>query len=114
MTAATMASMMAVFLFRVSIHGAEITFNIDYDASLYSSEFIDCFLDAYDVVISEFMLKQKLSGVETTSYKVVKLINSLKSEKNADCEVLDRHGKLIPPGAFGYLNSSKTITRLLF
>ncbi len=101
-------------LFRVSIHGAEITFNIDYDASLYSSEFIDCFLDAYDVVISEFMLKQKLSDVETTSYKVVKLINSLKSGKNADCEVLDRHGKLIPPGAFGYMNSSKTITRLLF
>lgn len=101
-------------LFRVSIHGAEITYNVDYDAGLYSSEFIDCFLDAYDVVISEFMMRQKLSEVETTSYKVVKLLNSLKSGENADCEVLDRHGKLIPPGAFGYLNSSKTITRLLF
>ena len=73
----------ALMNFEIFIYGNELTYNFEYEASLYSQSFIQSFTEAYDLVISEFLNKEKLSEVELLSYDAAKLIQKFNSTEAA-------------------------------
>ena len=122
-------------VFQISLHGAEVTYNIDYNSDLYSQKYIEYFADAFDMVVGEFLVKEALREVETTSYKAVKALkgfndvnenagrlqrseksncfNFLNSETKLKIYILDDFGKLLPIGAFGRLYIASSCVKLL-
>ena len=122
-------------VFQISLHGAEVTYNIDYNSDLYSQKYIEYFADAFDMVVGEFLMKEALREVETTSYKAVKALkgfndvnenagrlqrseksncfNFLNSETKLKIYILDDFGKLLPIGAFGRLYIAASCVKLL-
>lgn len=122
--------------FQISLCGAEVTYNADYNPNSYSQNFIEYFLDSFDMAVSEFMVKTQINEIETTSYKSVKSLRNfnnplenykslikadkkrafsfLKSKKEIKLYILDKYKKLVPIGAFGrlYISASEVSSEL--